>query len=149
VREKSNFFLQQKLNVTGVDCLKSKKGTIMATKEMTTREAYVAVVEGNITEEVKAKFETLIANLDAANAKRREKAAEKAAEKAQEDAGLIAQIVELLKNSEDGMTQTDIAEGLGGVISAQKAGRLAKQIEGAEQFEKKIEKRKVKAYRMA
>ena len=121
----------------------------MATKEMTTREAYVAVVEGNITEEVVAKFETLIANLDATNAKRREKAAEKAAEKAKEDAGLIAQIVELLKNSEDGMTQTDIAEGLGGVISAQKAGRLAKQIEGAEQFEKKIEKRKVKAYRMA
>ena len=42
-------------------------------KEMTTREAYVAVVEGNITEEVKAKFETLVANLDAANARKREK----------------------------------------------------------------------------
>jgi hypothetical protein len=118
-------------------------------KEMTTREAYVAVVEGNITEEVVAKFETLVANLDAANEKKREKAAEKKAEKAKADAGLIASIAELLEGSEDGMTQTDIAEALGGEISAQKAGRLAKLVEGVEQFDKKIEKRKVKAYKLA
>lgn len=118
-------------------------------KEMTTREAYIAVVEGNVTEEVIAKFETLVANLDAANARKREKAAEKKAEKAQADAGLIARIAELLKGSEDGMTQTDIAEALDGEISAQKAGRLAKMVEGVEQFDKRIDKRKVKAYKVA
>lgn len=118
-------------------------------KEMTTREAYVAVVEGNVTEEVVAKFEVLIANLDAANEKKREKAAEKKAEKAKADAGLIERIAELLKGSEDGMTQTDIAEALDGEISAQKAGRLAKMVEGVEQFDKRIDKRKVKAYKVA
>lgn len=118
-------------------------------KEMTTREAYIAVVEGNVTEEVKAKFETLVANLDAANARKREKNEEKKAEKAKADAGLIERIAELLKGNEDGMTQTDIAEALDREISAQKAGRLAKMVEGVEQFDKRIDKRKVKAYRVA
>ena len=115
---------------------------------MTQREAFVAVIEGNVTEEVVAKFETLVANLDAANAKKKEKAEEKKAEKAKADAGLIAAIAEVLKGSEDGMTQTDIAEALDVEISAQKAGRLAKMVEGVEQFEKRIDKRKVKAYRL-
>ena len=44
---------------------------------MTTREAYVAVIEKNLTDEVIEKFETLVANLDASNEKKREKAAEK------------------------------------------------------------------------
>ena len=118
-------------------------------KEMTTRDAYVAVVEGNVTDEVVAKFGTLIANLDAANARKREKAAEKRAVKDAENAGLVAKITELLKESEDGMTQTDIANALDGEISAQKAGRLAKLVEGVEQFDKKIDKRKVKAYKLA
>ena len=115
---------------------------------MTTREAYVAVVEGKVTDEVIAKFETLIENLDEANRRKRKKAAEKRAEKSKADEGLVAQIAELLAESEDGMTQTDIAEALDGVISAQKAGRLAKMVEGVEQFDKKIEKRKVKAYKL-
>lgn len=116
---------------------------------MTTREAYVAVIEKNLTDEVIEKFEALVANLDASNEKKREKAAEKKAEKARADAGLIEKIAELLKGNEDGMTQTDIAEALDGEISAQKAGRLAKMVEGVEQFDKRIDKRKVKAYRVA
>ena len=118
-------------------------------KEMTMREAYVIAVEELQNEEAKAKFETLIANLDAANERKREKAAEKRAEKAQADAGLIERIAEILKGAEDGMTQTDIAEALDGEISAQKAGRLAKMVEGVEQFDKRIDKRKVKAYKLA
>ena len=147
MREKSNFFLRNKFNVTGLRPT-ARKAQIMA-KEMTTREAYVIAVEELTNEEAKAKFETLIANLDAANEKKREKAAEKRAEKAQADAGLIARIAEVLKGAEDGMTQTDIAEALDGEISAQKAGRLAKMVEGVEQFDKKIDKRKVKAYKLA
>jgi hypothetical protein len=149
VREKSNFFLQNNFNVTGADCLKSEKGIIMATKEMTTREALVAVLNGQITDEVTEKLQAMVARIDEKNVKAREKAAEKRAVKDAENAGLVAKIAELLKASEDGMTQTDIAEALGGEISAQKAGRLAKLVEGVEQFDKKIEKRKVKAYKLA
>ena len=116
---------------------------------MTTREAYVAVIEGKVTDEVIAKFEVLVANLDAANARKREKAAEKNAEKAKADAELVAKIAEVLAESAEGMTQTDIAEALEGAVSPQKAGRLAKQVEGVEQFDKRIDKRKVKAYRIA
>ena len=121
----------------------------MATKEMTTREALVAVLNGQITDEVTEKLQAMVARIDEKNVKAREKAAEKRAVKDAENAGLVAKIAELLKASEDGMTQTDIAEALDGEISAQKAGRLAKLVEGVEQFDKKIEKRKVKAYKLA
>ena len=121
----------------------------MATKEMTTREAYVAVIEGKVTEEVIAKFETLVVNLDASNAKKKAKAAEQRAEKNKADEGLKIRITEVITEAgEDGVTQTDIAEALEGVISAQKAGRLAKEIEGVVQFDKRIDKRKVKAYKL-
>lgn len=60
----------------------------MATEKMTKRVAFTAVVEGNITDEVKAYFEEEIVKLDRANEKRREKAVEKSAENA-----LIAKVV--------------------------------------------------------
>ena len=53
---------------------------------MTKREMYVAVVEGNVTEEIVEAFEAEIEKLDAANAAHRAKAAEKAVEKEAEHA---------------------------------------------------------------
>ena len=53
---------------------------------MTKREMYVAVVEGNVTEEIVKAFEEEIEKLDAANAAHRAKAAEKAVEKEAERA---------------------------------------------------------------
>ena len=52
----------------------------MNTNEITLRQLYTAVVEGNITPAMQEKAKAEIAKLDATNAKRAEKAKEKAAE---------------------------------------------------------------------
>jgi hypothetical protein len=52
----------------------------MNTNEITLRQLFTAVVEGNITPTMKEKAKAEIAKLDATNAKRTEKAKEKAAE---------------------------------------------------------------------
>ena len=52
----------------------------MDTNEITLRQLFTAVVEGNITPAMQEKAKAEIAKLDATNAKRAEKAAEKAKE---------------------------------------------------------------------
>ena len=52
----------------------------MNTNEITLRQLFTAVVEGNITPAMQEKARTEIAKLDATNAKRAEKAAERAKE---------------------------------------------------------------------
>jgi hypothetical protein len=52
----------------------------MNSNEITLRQLYTAVVEGNITPAIKEKAQAEIAKLDAINAKRAEKAKEKAKE---------------------------------------------------------------------
>lgn len=76
---------------------------------MTTRELYTAVLEGNMTDEVREGIEALIEKLDSANAKRREKVAEKAAEKEVEKAPIRAAIYAKITN-EPKTASTLIAE---------------------------------------
>ena len=63
---------------------KAQKGFIMAnsvsSSDITLRQYHEAVISGNITDAIIAKARAEIAKLDAANAKRAEKAAEKAKE---------------------------------------------------------------------
>ena len=65
---------------------------------MTKREMYVAVVEGNVTEEIVEAFAAEIEKLDAANAAHRAKAAEKAVEKEAERAPIRDAIMAVMTN---------------------------------------------------
>ena len=119
MREKSNFSPFKK-NVTGVDCLKSKKGT-----KMTKREMYVAIVNGEMNEEMQGLAAELLEGLDASNAKRKEKAGEKRAEKLAEEAKLVDAIVEFL--GDEFVTASDICDHFEEIKSAQKATILVKR----------------------
>lgn len=86
---------------------------------MTKREFLNAIVAGTVNEEVITKAEELIAAMDAANAKRREKPSKKATE----NAPLIEKIVnEIL--GEEVLTASQIGEALG--VSTQKASALCR-----------------------
>ena len=92
---------------------------------MTKVEAYKAVIAGEITEEVKVKFEEMLAAHEAEGAKRRDKAAEKRAEKLEGEAALVDAIVEFL--GDEFVTASDICEHFEDIKSAQKATILVKR----------------------
>ena len=143
MREKSNYSPLK--NVTGVDCLKSKKGT-----KMTKREMYVAIVNGEMNEEMQALAAELIEGLDATNAKRKEKAGEKRAEKLAAEAELVNAIVEFL--GDEFVTASDICEHFEEIATPQKATVLVKRaVEDGRVVTEKIKgaKGKVNGYKRA
>ena len=75
---------------------------------MTKREMYVAIVNGEINEEMQGLAAELLEGLDASNAKRKEKAGEKRAEKLAAEAELVNAIVEFL--GDEFVTASDICE---------------------------------------
>lgn len=89
---------------------------------MTNREMFVAIINGDVNEEVIAKVNEELAKLDARNAKRRDMVSKKALEN--------APIIEAIKNvlTDEPQTATEIAEKV--EISTQKASALLKQIDG-------------------
>jgi hypothetical protein len=93
---------------------------------MTKREAYQAVVEGNVTEDVVAKFAELIEMENTANAKKREKAAEKRAEKLEAEKVLEDGILAFL--SDEPKTASDIRDAVEGIETPQKATVIAKRL---------------------
>ena len=144
MREKSNFSPFKK-NVTGVDCLKSKKGT-----KMTKREMYVAIVNGEMNEEMQALAAELIEGLDATNAKRKEKADEKRAEKLEAEAKLVDSIVEFL--GDEFVTASDICDAFEEIATPQKATVLVKRaVEDGRAVTEKVKgaKGKVNGYKRA
>lgn len=114
---------------------------------MTKIEAYRAVVAGEVTGEVKEKFEELIAAYEVETRKRRERAAEKRAEKHEAEKELEAAVYEFLGG--EAVTASQIVEAVEGIASAQKATVIAKRLVEAgmaEQVEIKTKGRKVKGY---
>lgn len=93
---------------------------------MTKIDAYRAVVAGEMTDEVIAKFEELIAAYEAEAAKRKERAAAKRAEKLAAEADIEAAVYEVL--GDEAMTATQIAEAVDGIATAQKATILVKRL---------------------
>ena len=89
---------------------------------MTNREMFTAIVNGEITDEIKAKAAEEIAKLDARNASRKNKPSKTQIE----NAPIIEKISGLLTN--EPMRASEIAEALG--ISTSKASALAKKVEG-------------------
>lgn len=109
---------------------------------MTKREMFIAIVNGNVTEEVKAMAQAEIEKMDARNAKRRETPSKKAVV----NAVIITKISEVL--TKEPQTASAIAEKVG--ISTQKASALLRQIEGLSVTEVKVKgKGKVKGYALA
>ena len=92
---------------------------------MTKREMYVAIVNGELNDEVKEMAAELLEGLDASNAKRKEKAGEKRAEKLAEEAKLVDAIVEFL--GDEFVTASDICDAFEEIKSAQKATILVKR----------------------
>ena len=97
---------------------------------MTNRELYTEIVNGNLTEEVKAKAAEEIAKLDARNAARKGKETKTQREN--------KPIIEAIKNllTEEPMLGTDIAEKLD--ISTSKVSALAKKVEGVKITDVKV-----------
>lgn len=108
---------------------------------MTEREVMQAIVEGNVTEEVKTWAEARIVKLDEQN----KKAAQKRAEKRAENLPLIEKIQELL--GEEPITASAIGEYL--EVSTQKASSLLRKMEGLKVTEIKAKGRTVKGYAKA
>ena len=92
---------------------------------MTKVEAYKAVIAGEITEDVKAKFEEMLAVHEAEGEKRRNRAAEKRAEKMDGEAALVDAIVEFL--GDEFVTASDIYEHFDEIGTPQKATNLVKR----------------------
>lgn len=109
---------------------------------MTKREMFMAVIEGNVTEEVIKGFKAEIDKMDARNAKR----AETPSKRQKENAPLIEAIHGILTN--EPQTAAEIAEKVG--VSTQKASALLRGIEGLAVTEVKVKgKGKVKGYALA
>jgi hypothetical protein len=92
---------------------------------MTKVEAYKAVIAGEITEDVKTKFEEMLAVHEAEGEKRRNRAAEKRAERMDGESALVDAIVEFL--GDEFVTASDICEHFDEISSAQKATNLVKR----------------------
>ena len=110
---------------------------------MTKREMFEAIVNGNITEEVKVMAQSEIEKMDARNAKR----SSQPSTKQKENEPIKA---EILTHIGDGTTAKAIGEAMG--ISTQKASALCRQLVESGKLtatEEKVEKRKVKVYRLA
>jgi len=117
---------------------------------MTKREMYVAIVNGEMNDEVKEMAAELLEGLDASNAKRKEKADEKRAEKLAEEAKLVDSIVEFL--GDEFVTASDICDAFEDIKSAQKATILVKRaVEDGRVVTEKIKhgKGKVNGYKRA
>lgn len=114
---------------------------------MTKVEAYKAVIAGEVTEEVVAKFEEMLAAHEAQGKARKEKAAEKRAEKLEAEKAIEEAVYAML--GEEAVTASQIKEGVEGIETAQKATVLAKRLVTAGravQVEVKGAKGKVKGY---
>ena len=95
--------------------------TITNSNEITMRQLFTAIVEGNITPAMIEKAKAEIAKMDATNAKR----AEKAAEKAKENLPLKNSIFEFLV-ANGTKTTTEVAAGVGESIP--KASAMLRQM---------------------
>ncbi len=93
---------------------------------MTKVEAYKAVIAGEITEEVVAKFEEMLAVHDAEGEKRKARAAEKRAEKLEGEKSLENAILGVLGT--EAMTASDIKDAVEGIKTAQKATVITKRL---------------------
>jgi len=117
---------------------------------MTKREMYVAIVNGEINEEMKELATELLEGLDASNAKRKEKAGEKRAEKLAAEAELVNAIVEFL--GDEFVTASDICEHFEEIGTPQKATVLVKRaVEDGRVVMEKVKgaKGKVNGYKRA
>ena len=114
---------------------------------MTKVEAYKAVIAGEITEEVKAKFEEMLVAHEAEGEKRKARAAEKRAEKLASGKVLEDGVLAVL--GAEAMTASDIKDAVEGIETAQKATVIAKRLVAAglvAQTEVKGKSGKVKGY---
>ena len=114
---------------------------------MTKVEAYKAVIAGEITEEVKEKFEEMLAAHEAEAEKRKAKAAEKRAEKLEGEKVLEKGVLAVL--GAKAMTASEIKEAVEGIETAQKATVIVKRLVAAGlvlQTEVKGKSGKVKGY---
>ena len=96
---------------------------------MTKIDAYRAVVAGDVTEEVKEKFEELITAHENETEKRKNRAAEKRAEKLEGEKALEDAILVLL--GEEPMTASDICNSVEGIETPQKATVITKRLVAA------------------
>ena len=114
---------------------------------MTKVEAYKAVIAGEITDEVKVKFEEMLAAHMAEGEKRKARAAEKRAEKLEGEKVLEEGVLAVL--GAEAMTASDIKDAVEGIETAQKATVIAKRLVAAGlvvQTEVKGKSGKVKGY---
>jgi predicted transcriptional regulator len=117
---------------------------------MTKIEAYKAVVDGQVTEDVLEKFREMIEAHEAETEKRRGRAAEKRAEKLEGEKALEDGILAVL--GEEPMTASDIAEAVEGIKTPQKATVVVKRLVAAglaHVQDVKGKKGKVKGYTLA
>jgi hypothetical protein len=117
---------------------------------MTKREMLVAIVNGEMNEEVMAKAQELIEAMDSDNAKRKGKADEKRAEKLAAEAKLVDAIVEFL--GDEFVTASDICDHFEEIGTPQKATVLVKRaVEDGRAVTEKIKgaKGKVNGYKRA
>lgn len=117
---------------------------------MTKIEAYKAVVDGQVNEEVIARFREMIEAHEAETEKRRERAAEKRAEKLEGEKTLEDGVLAVL--GEEPMTASDIAEAVEGLKTPQKATVVVKRLVAAglaNVQDVKGKKGKVKGYTLA
>jgi hypothetical protein len=117
---------------------------------MTKREMLVAIVNGEMNEEVVAKAQELIEAMDSENTKRKGKADEKRAEKLAAEAKLVDAIVEFL--GDEFVTASDICEAFEEIGTPQKATVLVKRaVEDGRAVVEKVKgaKGKVNGYKRA
>lgn len=117
---------------------------------MTKREMYVAIVNGEMNDEMKELAQELIESMDASNAKRKGKADEKRAEKLAFEAELVDSIVEFL--GDEFVTASDICDAFEEIATPQKATILVKRaVEDGRVVSEKIKgaKGKVNGYKRA
>ena len=114
---------------------------------MTKVEAYKAVIAGEISEDVIAKFEEMLVAHEAEGEKRKARAAEKRAEKLASEKVLEDGVLAVL--GAEAMTASDIKDAVEGIETAQKATVIAKRLVAAglvAQTEVKGKSGKVKGY---
>ena len=117
---------------------------------MTKFEAYQAVVNGQVNEDVIEKFREMLEAHEAEAEKRRDRAAKKKAEKLEAEKVLEDGILAVL--GEDPMTATNIAEAVEGINTPQKATVVVKRLVAAglaNVQDIKGKKGKVKGYTLA
>ena len=117
---------------------------------MTKFEAYQAVINGQVNEDVVEKFREMLETHEAEAEKRRNRAAEKRAEKLAAEKVLEDGIMEVL--GAEPMTASDIAEAVEGINTPQKATVVVKRLVAAGLAavqDVKGKKGKVKGYTVA